>query len=123
MGTPFAEYYYRVRRYPVAGADTGSMRPVDIAPNGGGKTDLCLYRVTAPSGALFLEFVDRMERSFVDLESFSEVPLLPTASTRQFLGEFVDGWSPRFVPAAPFKDCPYEGAAQQALEAAGARTD
>ena len=111
IGTPFAEYYYRVQRFSRDGRDTSNLKPVELAPNGGGQTDLCLYRITTPAGRLVLEFVDRMEQSFVDAESFSRVDAVPPGSDRQFVGEFLEASPLTFVPAAPNNRCPHERAA------------
>ena len=106
MGTPFAEYYRRVRRFQVDGRDTSHTEPVNLAPDGGGGMPICVYRITTPSGALFVEFLDPMERSFAALDPFARVAAVPVGSTREFLGELLQASPPMFMPGSGA--CPHD---------------
>jgi len=110
-GSPFAEYYYRLRGFQTVDRDASDSRLVDLPSIYDHRTDLCLYRITASDGRVFLEFVDEVQGSVVDLESFSRVPAAPAASERQFVGEFLDPAPLTFVPAAPSNRCPLKRAA------------
>jgi hypothetical protein len=100
MGTPFAEYYRRVRRFQVDGRDTSHGEPVELTPDTGGGLPICLYRITTPSGALFLEVLDPFERFFVKLDPFARVAAVPVGSTREFLGEFLEASPLMFMPGS-----------------------
>ncbi len=109
--SPLAEYYYRLRGFQTIDRDTSHSRLVDLPPIYDHGADLCLYRIAASDGRLFLEFVDEVQGSVVDLESFSRVPAAPAASERQFVGEFLAPSPLTFVPAAPGNRCPLKRAA------------
>ena len=111
MGTPFAEYYRRVRRARGDGPDTLEQARVELAPNAGALGELCVYRITTPAGRLVLEFTDLGEQVFVDVESFLPVETPPSGSARQFMGEFLEASPLTFVSTTPNNRCPYERAA------------
>ena len=111
MGTPFAEYYRRVRRARSDGPDTLPQALVELAPNAGALGELCVYRITAPDGRVVLEFTDYSEQVFIDVESFSRVETAPSGSARQFMGEFLEASPLTFVSATSNNRCPYERAA------------
>ena len=108
MGTPFAEYHRRVRRAPGGGVDTREGARVELAANASTLGELCVYRITTPAGRLVLEFADRGGQMFVDLESFRRVETPPSASVRQFVGEFLEASPLTFVSSEPTNRCPYE---------------
>jgi len=106
MGTPFAEYYRRVRRFKIDGRDTSHAEPANLAPDSGRGLPICLYRITTRSGALFLEFLDPFERFFVELDPFARVAAVPVGSTREFLGEFLEASPLMFMSGSGA--CPHD---------------
>jgi len=107
---PFlAEYNYRLRVFFSDDRDGEPRGTVDLHGNTGGRTSLCLYRLTSPGGEVRVEVVDRIERSIVDLDELKLLPDVPRATERLFLGEFLESAPPlRFVPARPDSVCPWQ---------------
>ncbi len=105
---PFlAEYYYRLRLFTGRPRDGQYWGTVDLRPNGGGRTWLCLYLLTAPNRGPLLEVDDRMEISVVDLAARRLMPAIPEGYERVFVGEFVEESYPlRFVPSRIEPACP-----------------
>ena len=102
-----AEYDYRLQVF-YSEARYGEYRgTVDLMINPGGRTFLCLYSLTAADRAPFLEVVDRMETSIVDLQAHRRLPTVPTGYGRRFVGAFVEAAYPlRFVSAQIEPTCP-----------------
>jgi hypothetical protein len=106
---PFlAEYNYRLRVFANDERRGEQRGTVDLHPNTGGRTHLCLFSLTSSTGMFFLEIRDRNQSSLIDLESLSLVSVPPVASERHLLGEFVEDSPPlRFLPAGAESSCPW----------------
>jgi len=105
---PFlAEYDYRLQVFyseDRAGEYRGT---VDLIPNSGGRTFLCLFTLTAVDRGPVLEVADRVVTSIVDLQAVRRLPNAPAGYERRFIGAFVEEGVPlRFVPAQIEPRCP-----------------
>jgi hypothetical protein len=102
-----AEYDYRLLVYASGDRDGQYRGTVNLVPNAGGRTYLCLYLLSAPRRLPLLQVDDRSETSIVDLVTARRIPNVPPDYHRQFLGAFVEEAYPlRFIPAAIESDCP-----------------
>jgi hypothetical protein len=102
-----AEYDYRLRVFTSEDREGEYHGTVNLLPNSGGRTFLCLFTLTSPNLAPLLEVADRMESSIVDLQSLRRLPETPNGYERHFIGAFVEVAQPlRFVPAEIQSDCP-----------------
>ncbi len=104
---PFlAEYDYRLQVFHSEDRAGEYRGTVDLIPNPGGRTFLCLYSITAADRAPLLEVADRMETSIVDLDAHRRLPMTPRGYERRFLGAFVEESYPlRFVSAQTEPTC------------------
>jgi hypothetical protein len=105
---PFlAEYDYRLRVFSSGTREGEYHGVVDLIPNGGGRTWLCLYLLTAANLPTLLEVDDRMETSIVDLQGLQQLPHVPNGYARRFVGAFVEESIPlRFVSSLIEPTCP-----------------
>jgi hypothetical protein len=105
---PFlAEYDYRLRVFRSDGRDGEYVGTVELIPNSGGRTSLCLYTRTAADHEPLLEVADRMETSFVDLHYQRRLASAPNGYERHYVGAFVEEAAPlRFVSAQIDPTCP-----------------
>ncbi len=105
---PFlAEYEYRLQIFHSEGRDGGYRGTVDLIPNSGGRTFLCLFTLTAVDRAPVLEVADRVVTSIVDLRGLRRLPHTPPGYERRFVGAFVEEALPlRFVPSQIEPLCP-----------------
>ncbi len=105
---PFlAEYEYRLQIFHSEGRDGGYRGTVDLIPNSGGRTFLCLFALTAVDRAPVLEVADRVVTSIVDLQGLRRLPNTPPGYERRFVGAFVEEAQPlRFVPSQIEPLCP-----------------
>ena len=102
-----AEYDYRLRVFRSERREGDYAGAVDLIPNAGGRTYLCLYSLTAADREPLLEVVDRAETSLVDLQSQRRLSTPPKGYERRFVGAFVEEAAPlRFVPAEVLPTCP-----------------
>jgi len=105
---PFlAEYEYRLQIFHSEGRDGEYRGTVDLIPNSGGRTFLCLFALTAVDRAPVLEVADRVVTSIVDLQGLRRLPNTPPGYERSFVGAFVEEAQPlRFVPSQIEPLCP-----------------
>jgi hypothetical protein len=105
---PFlAEYEYRLRLYASDRRDGAYRGMVELLPNTGGRTYLCLYALLAPGSPPLLQVDGRDESSFVDLGAARRTDEPPPGYRARFVGAFVEEAYPlRFIPAAIQPACP-----------------
>jgi hypothetical protein len=105
---PFlAEYDYRLRVFTSEDREGEYRGTVDLLPNSGGRTFLCLFTLTSPDRTPLLEVADRIESSIVDLQSLRRLSEAPKGYERRFVGAFVEVAQPlRFVSAEIQPTCP-----------------
>jgi hypothetical protein len=107
---PFlAEYDYRLRVFSSKGREGDYRGTIDLLPNSGGRTFLCVSSLTAAGREPILEVADRMDTSIVDLEDLRRLPSAPIGYERRFIGAFVEVAAPlRFVPSQIDPTCPLD---------------
>ena len=102
-----AEYDYRLLVYASGDRDGEYRGTVDLRPNSGGRTYLCLYVLSAPRRLPLLQVDDRIETTVVDLLTARRLRDIPAGYQQRFVGAFVEEAYPlRFIPAAIEPDCP-----------------
>lgn len=105
---PFlAEYDYRLEIFTSEGREGRHYGTVDLLPNTGGRTFLCLYTLSAPGQPLLLALADRMDTSIVDPQALRRLAHVPVGYEARFLGAFVEEALPlRFVSPGVKATCP-----------------